>query len=205
MFTAVTVERHRLADSLDALTEAEWNTASLCLGWRVRDVVGHLVSILEVSTGQFMLNVVKARGFNAYADRVARATGDREPKELLTAYRTLADTRFAPPLVGPIAPLADVLVHTLDIERPLGRRTAPEPTAVRAALDYVCGGRAYGFVPTKRTKGLRFEATDLDWSTGSGPTVTGDAADVLLAATGRPAALEGLSGDGVPLLRARLG
>ena len=39
-----------------------------------------------------------------------------------------------------------------------------------------------GFVRAKgRAKGLSFVATDLDWSWGSGPTVTGPAEDLLLA------------------------
>ena len=39
------IEGHRLAiaDLLDLLTPEEWERASLCTGWRVRDVAAHLV------------------------------------------------------------------------------------------------------------------------------------------------------------------
>ena len=52
--------------------------------------------------------------------------------------------------------------------------------------------------------GLRFAADDLDWAHGQGPTVAGRAEALLLAITGRTAALDHLSGDGLPTLRDRL-
>jgi hypothetical protein len=51
---------------------------------------------------------------------------------------------------------------------------------------------------------LRLEATDIDWTHGNGPTVSGDAEALLLAITGRTTALDRLSGDGLPTLRGRL-
>jgi hypothetical protein len=106
MFAAIVAQRGRLADTLDGLTDAEWNTPSLCAGWRIRDVVG---------------------------------------------------------------------------------------------------GRARGFVPSGRTKGLRFEATDSTWSIGSGAVVTGTAEALTLAATGRGSVLSELSGPGAAVLAERLG
>src|SRR4051812_49336691 len=35
-------QRRGLADLLDELSEAEWETPSLCAGWRVRDVAAHV-------------------------------------------------------------------------------------------------------------------------------------------------------------------
>jgi hypothetical protein len=55
----------------------------------------------------------------------------------------------------------------------------------------------------RRIAGLTVKATDLDWSTGSGPAVTGPALSPLLAMTGRSAALADLSGEGVATLRSR--
>lgn len=205
LLDAVTAQRHRLIGTLDGLTEREWDAASLCEGWRVRDVVGHLVSILEVPVGRFLWNVAKARSFDRYADRVARATGSRPPGELVAAYRSLAGARFAPPVVGPIAPLTDVLVHTRDIERPLGRASTLDPAALRVALDYAAGGKARGFVPAKRTAGLRFEATDLDWAAGDGEVVRGPGDAIVLAVTARRAAVVDLSGPGAATLARRLG
>jgi hypothetical protein len=55
----------------------------------------------------------------------------------------------------------------------------------------------------KRIAGLRLQATDTEWSTGSGPLVEGDVQHLLSAMTGRKQALADLSGDGVNVLRGR--
>lgn len=59
-------------------------------------------------------------------------------------------------------------------------------------------------VPRHHLTGLRLEATDLDWASGAGHIVAGTAEDLLLAVTGRPLGLEGLTGDGVATLRDRV-
>ena len=57
-------------------------------------------------------------------------------------------------------------------------------------------------LPVRRNiKGPRLEATDLDWATGEGPTVTGPGEAILLAITGRSIALDG---PGVSTLRQRV-
>jgi uncharacterized protein (TIGR03083 family) len=205
LFTATTKHRNKLLDTLDTLTEAEWNTASLCDGWRVRDVIGHLLSILEIPMGKFVLNAAKAKSFDKYAFQVATEFGGSNPKELAQRFRTAAVTRFAPPIIGPIAPLSDILIHTRDIERPLQRASQLDPTSLQAALAYLCGGKARGFVPPARAKGIRFNATDLGWTSGAGPEVSGPGEAILLAVTGRRVALTDLSGEGVSLLTNRLG
>jgi hypothetical protein len=47
------------------------------------------------------------------------------------------------------------------------------------------------------------KATDTEWSHGSGPEVAGPIVSLVLAMTGRKAALDDLSGDGVAELRSR--
>jgi hypothetical protein len=54
-------------------------------------------------------------------------------------------------------------------------------------------------------KGLRLTATDIEWSHGSGPVVTGTAEALLMAIAARPAALADLSGEGVTTMAVRLG
>jgi hypothetical protein len=46
-------------------------------------------------------------------------------------------------------------------------------------------------------------ASDVAWSTGSGPQVKGPLVALLLAMSGRKAALDTLVGDGVEVLRTR--
>ena len=79
----------------------------------------------------------------------------------------------------------------------------PEDRLV-AALDVMPG--LGGFVGAKkRVAGLRLVATDVDWSHGSGPEVSGPGEAILLAASGRPAALAELDGEGVDVLRVTSG
>ena len=56
----------------------------------------------------------------------------------------------------------------------------------------------------KRIAGLRLVATDLDWSHGTGPEVTGPALPLLLAMTGRSAGLADLAGAGLATLGTRM-
>jgi chitodextrinase len=55
----------------------------------------------------------------------------------------------------------------------------------------------------KRVAGLRLTATDADWTTGDGPEVSGPVASLVMAMTGRSAALDDLGGEGVAKLRSR--
>jgi uncharacterized protein (TIGR03083 family) len=204
MFDAIVLHRARLTERLGELNPADWDTASLCTGWKVRDVVGHLVSILDVPMPKFVGAAIVARSFDKVADRFAREYGARDPKTLLDSYRIVADKRLAPPGVGPIAPLTDLLVHTRDIERPLGLNSNIDTLSMHIVLDYVCGGKARGFVPAKRTAGLRFVATDSDWSIGAGPLVTGTGEAIMMAVTNRAVVAKDLSGDGAALFAQRL-
>ena len=56
----------------------------------------------------------------------------------------------------------------------------------------------------KRIDGLRLQATDANWATGAGPEVSGPVLALVLAMTGRTAALDDLTGDGVAQLQARM-
>ena len=120
MLDAITAQRLRLIGRLESFDADQWDAPSLCAGWRVRDVIGHLVSILDMPVRRIMLGSVKAGGFHRFAERVAKEYGERDPVALTARYPELATRRFAPPVVGPIAPMGDVFVHTRDIERPLG-------------------------------------------------------------------------------------
>jgi hypothetical protein len=55
----------------------------------------------------------------------------------------------------------------------------------------------------KRLDGLRLEATDVDWSTGTGPEVRGPCMSLILAMVGRAGALADCDGPGVDTLRSR--
>lgn len=190
-------ERAELIELLRDLTDQEWETPSLCAGWRVRDVVGHLLSD-TIAPFDYAGIVIRHR---CAVDRVNNALVEKartlSTAELVDrlAHRAGKLSRFAPKLV-----LADTFVHQQDIRRPLDR-----PRAIPAErLTMVLAHPDPFAFPWRVTKGLRFVATDVDWSRGSGPEVHGPGEALALAMVGRPAALADLDGDGLPELRRRL-
>ena len=187
------------------LTEEQQATQSLCAEWSVRDVVAHLVVPLEVGMPKFVLAVLACRGdFDRANVRLAREIARRPFGEITEVLRRKADSRFTPPGMGPEAPLTDLVVHGLDIRWPLGLQRTVPAERVHKVLTFLTAAPVGGVVPEGALDRLRFEATDIDWTHGSGPTVSGPAEALMLAITGRTAALGHLSGDGVPTLRNRL-
>ncbi len=168
-------------------------------------MVAHLVVPLEVGIPKFALAMLACRGnFDRANVRLAREQARRPFTELIEVLRHKADSRFTPPGMGPEAPLTDLLVHGLDIRWPLGlSRDVPEERS-RTVLTFLTASSVGGLVPKGALDGLRFEADDVAWASGSGPAVRGSAEALSLAVTGRTAALGHLSGDGVPTLRSRL-
>ena len=110
-------------------------------------------------------------------------------------------TRLRPPGAA-----HDIVVHGVDLRRPLGLSHDPGPEALRTALDFTVQRKAgRGFTHPRHQRELRFEATDLDWSHGAGPVVRGPALPLVTALCSRPAVLDDLEGEGVAVLRRRLG
>ncbi len=204
-FDEIADERRRLADLLSGLTPEQLAARSLCQEWTVHDVAGHLVVPLEVGVPKFLLTMVSCRGsFDRANVRLTRQQARRSIDEITGVLRRKAEMRFPPPGAGPEAPLTDLLVHGLDIRWPL-RLTRDVPEArLQKALTFLTSTPARGVVPRGARDGLRFEADDIDWSHGRGPEVRGGAEALLLAITGRTAALRLLGGDGLPVLHARM-
>lgn len=204
LFDAIALHRARLIEQLEPLTDGQWTAPSLCEGWEVRHVVGHLVSLQAVPTWRFIVGSVGMSGFHRKVDRFAREFGERDKSDLLSRYRDLVGSRKAPPMIGPMAPLMDVIVHSLDIGKPLGLPSVLEARATREVLTAMGVGFPV-MAPKSRSKGLRLEANDLDWASGSGPLVRGAAGDLALAISGRVSVLDDLEGDGIEVLRPRVG
>lgn len=197
-----------MAVFLESLEEEEWQTPSLCAGWTVHHVLAHLALSTRQPFLSTMIRVARARGdFHRVEANLAVEYGRAyQPRELIAQLRETAGSPYRFPLSGPLDPLTDVLVHGQDIARPLGReRTMPRERVV-PVLDYVWKATFYG--ARKRFAGLRFVATDADWSSGpaqSGvPEVRGPVDDILLLATGRGAGLTGLTGQGADEVAARM-
>jgi uncharacterized protein (TIGR03083 family) len=196
-------ERDALASDLAGLDDAQWRTPSLCAGWTVRDVLGHMTATARMTPPRFFREFAQA-GFNfsAMTAKDVRRETAGPPADTLASFRSLLGATTHPP--GPVdAMLGEALIHGEDIRRPLFViREYPAASVTRAADFYKGSNLLTG--TKKRIAGLRLRATDAEWSTGDGPEVTGPAISLLLAMTGRAAAVKDLSGDGVKTLAARM-
>jgi uncharacterized protein (TIGR03083 family) len=198
----VHVERGALVEDLVRLEPEEWEIASLCDGWAVRDVVAHLAATAVLSKRGFARAFVRS-GFSS--DRIVHRqvanARSRTPAELLAALRTSANSTASPPLPT-ITRIIEIVVHGEDIRRPLGLRHTYSTVHVGAAVAYLAGDRLSG--AKRRLAGLRLTGEDADFTVGDGPAVEGPAVSVLLAACGRRVALSELSGPGVDELARRI-
>lgn len=189
-----------LVELLESLTPSQWNAPSLCAGWRVRDVVSHLLMPYELTTPRFVAGLVAHR-FDF--DRMANAWALRDHRsasELIAALK--AHGRFRVPGAGPDGELTHMVIHGLDIAYPLSAHFGIPSESADRTLDQLFTPRARGLVGEGRLDGLSFVATDTGWQHGDGPVVEGPAAALILAIANRTAALKDLKGDGVNALRA---
>lgn len=196
-------ERDRFVSDLRGLSGEQWAAPSLCAGWSVRDLTAHLLMPYELSVPGMLRRIVSARfSFDRLADRWARRDR-RTGAELTDALGATSAAGFAVPGAGETAPLSHLVIHAHDVRGPLGLPGACGPEAATRVLDDVTGGGHS--VGERILGGLRFVATDADWSCGdSGPTVAGPSAVLISALNGRIAAAASLDGDGVGELRQRL-
>jgi uncharacterized protein (TIGR03083 family) len=198
----VHAERSALAEDLTGLPEHRWSRPSLCEGMSVREVLAHLTAGASLNPVTWMAGVVRCRfDFDRQvAVRLAEHLG-ASPAETLSRFRRVRDSRTAPP--GPtVAWLGEAVVHSEDIRRPLGLRRAYPVETVTQVSDYYSGSDLV-VLAKGRVRGLRLEATDSSFATGSGPLVRGGTLPLVMAMTGRAAYCDELEGDGVALLRER--
>jgi uncharacterized protein (TIGR03083 family) len=196
-------ERTELADLLDTLAPEEWQRPSLCEDWTVRDVVAHVISYEEVGwlglVGAFVRGGFGPRRVNKV--RLA-AYQQHTPDQLIEVLRSHLRPHGLTAGFGGGIGLSDSLIHQQDIRRPLQRPRAIAADRLVAALDTSL--RAPVLPSKKNAAGLRLAPTDLDWTHGDGPEVTGTAEAILMACAGRLDYLGDLSGPGVRQLEERV-
>lgn len=196
-------ERRDLADYLDTLAQAEWDQPSLCPGWAVRDVVGHLPSYDELSWPTLLALFARSRFSLDRANQVGvEKSHTLSPDQLIGRLRAHAVPRGITALFGSAIALTDAVIHHQDIRRALDQpRTVPEERLV-AALEFA--PRARALPAPANSRGLRFVATDVTWTHGTGPEVNGPAEALLITLAGRPQGLTELSGPGLNTLTERV-
>lgn len=202
MWTTVAAERGALADDLADVPDERWDTPSWCAGWTVHDVLAHQCATADTNPVRFFTRFAAAGfRFPAFADAQIRRYRGATPAETLATFRRLQHSTSSPP--GPRKSwLGEVIVHSEDIRRPLGIEHHYPTDAVREVLDFYRGSNTL-IGAKSRIADVRLEATDDDWSHGTGPAVRGRLVDLLLASTGRAEACDRLEGDGVTTLRLR--
>jgi uncharacterized protein (TIGR03083 family) len=200
----IRAERERLVRDLRELPAEAWDHPSLCEEWSVRDVVGHLIRTDRAYRRGVPLLIDLARGGFRPQAALARAgrreAAGKDPHDLIEALsRTRYETavRLHP---VPTIPLAELLIHGQDIRRALelSHDIPPEVFGLAAdgAVSFVRRLFGWGSLP----KGVRFEAADVDWSTGSGEIARGPIEAVTMVLSGRRAALADLEGPAVERL-----
>lgn len=196
-------ERAALADDLAGLSDSRWATGSLCGGWTVHDVLGHMTATAKMTPPRFFSRLAGSGfRFGVMADKNIRDETRGGPAATLAEFRRVRDATSAPP--GPVDSwLGETIVHGEDIRRPLGiAHDYPVEALVRVADFYKGSNLLIG--AKSRIAGLTLRATDADWSTGTGPEVAGPMVALVLAMTGRGAAVAGdLAGEGAPTLLSR--
>ncbi|HEX5267870.1 MAG TPA: maleylpyruvate isomerase family mycothiol-dependent enzyme [Acidimicrobiales bacterium] len=173
-----------LADFLAELSPSEWDTPSLCEGWRLREVVAHLTMPARYSEEAFMAELRQCGfDFTVLSNRVASRDSELPSADLVGQLRSDVMQHWTPPGGGYAGALNHVVVHGLDVTVPLGRpRVFPDAT-VRQVLEDLTSGGVHAHFGTEITG--RLVATDIDWSHGDGREVTGSAQDLILHLTAR--------------------
>jgi len=202
-WSAVRTMRLRIADLLDSLSPAEWNAASLCRGWRVRDVAGHLAMVPTITTWDLVAAAPRA-GFNLSRlnTLLAIRQGSGNPDEIVAMIREHAGDRRTARVLDTRNSLFDAIVHSQDIALPLGRDFPVPAEYSREGLQRVWA-MGWPFHARRNLAGITLRATDTDWTVGTGPEVTGTSLSLLLLLTGRTTAVvDALHGSGVAVLKA---
>ncbi len=186
-----------------SLTPDEWAAPSLCTGLSVRDVVVHIAA--HIHREPRSARIAAAYVLTGFAVARTERRLDRWQRRRHAARSTdeIVDW-LAEPISSPDSPtqLSELVIHQQDVRRAISRPRVIAADRLRAVLDFSAskdGNRSVNFA-NNRIGGLRLVATDLDWTLGDGPEVTGPGEAILVAINGRNQALSDLSGPGLPTL-----
>jgi uncharacterized protein (TIGR03083 family) len=206
VWLTIEAQRLKLAGVLEDLSAREWAHPSLCTGWTVRDVAAHL-TLQQLGPAGAIAMMARWRGSldQTIQHAARRRAGALPTGQIIAEIRRTAGSRRHNIGVSYLETLTDILVHGQDITIPLGRQYDMPRQAAATATSRVLSMRWPPPPPAAR-KAARFQltATDVIWSAGQGPPVSGPIHAILLVATGRLTALPQLSGDGVSRLIAAL-
>jgi uncharacterized protein (TIGR03083 family) len=206
LWAAIDAQRRRTTDLLATLTPADWSHRSLCDGWTVRDVAGHL-TLQQMTIGGVLRLTLKHPGIHSLNWMIQTSARDQAAlptEQLIGGIRGMVGSRRHNLGVTARETLIDIVVHGQDIAIPLGRTlpVPPEVAATAASRVWECRGTRLSKVfKTVPYDGLRLVAEDIDWSVGEGPELRGPVLSLLLLLTGRRVVLPQLDGPGAEVLQ----
>ena len=208
VWAGVDDQRSRVVALLESLTPGEWESPSLCTGWRVRDVAAHL-TLQQVTLGQALLLFLRTPGgVNHVIQRSAVRKASRVTSDdLIAEIRSTIGSRRTNVGIPPVGALSDIVLHGQDIAVPLGHRIQVDAEIAMAVLDFLwallAAGKAGVYAPSPR-EGVRFVAVDADWAAGEGAAAHAPALSIAMILTGRSIGLGQAAGPGAELMRRRI-
>jgi len=196
-------ERADFAAFLATLSPQQWQAPTLCAGWRVRDVVAHVIGYDDLDTRRLLAYVIQGRLRLGRVNAAALARYHaRSPEQLLALLTDHPQPRGVPAALGGRVGLTEALIHHQDIRRPLAQPRAIPPERLLPALRIALIAPDIGGL--WRIRGVRLVATDLPFSAGIGQEVRGPAEALLMTIAGRHGVAGELSGPGQRKLARRI-
>jgi uncharacterized protein (TIGR03083 family) len=173
-----------LADLLAAAPPETWDAPSLCEDWQVRHVVAHVTMPVRLTPEQFGAEMAAAGGdFTVLSNTIAARNASLPVEEQLDALRSRVLHDWQPPGGGAAAATSHATIHSLDITIALHQSAVTPPGAVVAVLNQLtaANGAFFGI----NLNGVRLEATDTDWSWGTGETLRASSGELVALLSGR--------------------
>ncbi len=181
-FVAVTY--NGLADLLASAAAETWDAPSLCEKWQVRHVIAHVTMPARLTPEQVGAELAAAGGdFAVVSDTVAARDASLPIAAQLDALRSQLLHEWQPPGGGAAGALSHAVIHSLDVTIAADRPAVAPKEAVVAVLDQLtAANRAWFGVDLT---GVRLEASDTDWSWGSGELIRADSGPLVALLSGR--------------------
>jgi uncharacterized protein (TIGR03083 family) len=173
-----------LADLLATAPAETWDAPSLCEKWQVRHVVAHVTMPTRLTPEQFGAEMAAAGGdFGLLSDTVAARDASLPVTDHLAHLRSPLLHGWQPPGGGAAGALSHAVIHSLDVTVALDRPAVAPAEAVIAILDQLTA--ANGVIFGLDLTGVRLEATDTEWSWGTGEAVRADSGHLAALLSGR--------------------
>lgn len=183
IWRCVDEQRGKLADLIEGLDAQQLGAASLCEGWRVRDVAAHLTHSV-MGPGQMLVAAVKSGfRFDPMIQRLGREDS-RSAEQIAANLRAMIGSRKKVPGTSVQQPLIEVLTHGQDITVPLGIDW-PMPTDAAVEVARHLSAMRFPMNGARRVAGLRLVATDADFAVGQGREVRLPIRDIVMIVAGR--------------------